>query len=485
MRIVGDTPTRAEVCALLAVAQAHAFAQPPDAMLRGTLLGQWIGERAGLSADERATAWWFGVLRYLGCTGHAHEIAVVWGDELELRARSLVGDFSEPNEILREIVRHAGADKPGFARFRTVLSVLAGGRSFPESGFRAGCEVADELATRLGIPTAAREALAFSFERWGGRGFPNRAKGEQLPLPVRVVHLGQELEVLARIEGPDDATRVIRRRSGRAYDPALVELVAPIVSELCAPLDDLDPWAAVLACAPESHALSDAAYEDALLVMADFADLKSPFTGGHSRRIAELVAAAGADATTRRAALVHDLGRVAVPNSIWDKPKPLTRSEADRMETHALVTDQLLRRSRALAVLAPTACSDHEHVDGTGYHRRLTVRELGASARLLAAADCYQTMLEPRAHRAALTPDAAAAALRERAAVGTLDPVALESVLTAAGHAPASARASFPSGLTEREVEVLRLIARGLTTKEVAAELLISAKTADRHVQNI
>ncbi len=218
-------------------------------------------------------------------------------------------------------------------------------------------------------------------------------------------------------------------------------------------------------------------------MLADFADLKSPWTGGHSRGVAALAReACGPDAEA--AALVHDIGCVAVPNTVWDKPGPLTRDERDRAETHTLVTHQLLRRIPYTAALAPCASAAHERIDGSGYHRQVNGAHLDEAQRVVAAADCYHAMTSDRPHRPALSPQVAAAELRAMSADGRLDGEAVERVLAAAGHRRA-ARPPLPAGLTNREVEVLRLLALGLTTRQVADRLVISPKTADHHVQHI
>ncbi len=219
---------------------------------------------------------------------------------------------------------------------------------------------------------------------------------------------------------------------------------------------------------------------------------------GHSRRCADLSADAArllgfpadAVATIRRAALVHDFGTTGVPNSIWDKPASLTRAEFDRVELHPMLTEQMLRRSSALAALNPAACAHHEKGDGSGYHRRVRADAVDPGGRVLAAAEIYVGMTRERADRPAFAVEDAAAELRRLAADGVLDPRATNAVLVAAGHgepsAPrASARPRHPGGLSGREVEVLRLAARGLTTRQIADRLYISIKTADHHIQHI
>ncbi len=475
--------TRVEIAALLAVAQDHAFGQPPGAQLRATVLGQRLAVAIGVGSAELAATWWTSALRFLGCTGHAYDTAVVFGDEIELRARSLQADPSNPMEFLRLMVSHAGPGTSGVRRLRSVLAVLAGGKKAAELNFRMACEVADAFAVRLGLDDVVRAALRNNFERWNGRGLPMGAKGEAIPRPMRVAQLAQELEVLARIEGTGRALELVRARRGRAYDPALADAVLDGARSWWSEIDALDPWQAALALAPEEAPLTVAALDEVLLLLADFADLKSPWTSGHSRAVADLVRAA-AGPTAAAAALVHDLGRVAIPSSVWDKPGLLTYDERDRVETHSLVTEQLLRRVPGLAVLAATAGVAHERADGSGYHKRLANAHLDAAARIVAAADCYQAMTSDRPHRAALAPDVAAAELRSMSAAARLDGEAVEAVLAAAGHRR-RARPPMPSGLTAREAEVLRLLTLGLTTRQIAQRLVISAKTADHHIQHI
>ena len=224
--------------------------------------------------------------------------------------------------------------------------------------------------------------------------------------------------------------------------------------------------------------------------MGDFADLLSPYFVGHSAGVAELAGDAGlkygldstAIAALRRAALVHDIGRVAVPVRIWQKPARLTPDEWERVRLHAYHTERVMSHSPFLAALAPVASTHHERLDGSGYHRGLTAAVLTPPARLLAAADAFHAMTQPRPHRGALAVEEASRILLAEANVGRLDPGAVAAVLEAAGQ-PAP-RVERPAGLTEREAEVIGLLARGLQTKEIARELGISVKTADRHIQN-
>ena len=475
--------TRVEVSALLAVAQDHAFGQPPGSALRATVLAQHLASAAGAGPAERATTWWAAALRFLGCTGHAFEVAALFGDEIELRDRSLRVDSANPADMVRLIIGHAGPGLSGLPRLRSVVATVATGRRAVEYSFRTACEVADALAVRLGLDVAARAALATSFERWNGRGVPHGIAGPAIPRPMRIAQLAQEFEVLARLGGAPGAVEIVRARRGRAYDPELTDLLVDGGPAWWAAVAEPDPWDAAIEVAPPAVPLTADDLRAALLVVADFADLKSPWTSGHSRGVAALArAACGTGAES--AALVHDLGRVAVPNTVWDKPGSLTRDERDRTETVPLVTEQLLRRLPYTAELAPTACAAYERLDGSGYHRRVTGGRLDTAQRVLAAADCYQAMTAARPHRGPHSPADAAAELRRMAGAGRLCGESVERVLEAAGHRRA-ARAVLPAGLTARESEVLGLVALGLTTRAIADRLVISPKTADRHVQNI
>src|ERR1700731_3632289 len=208
-----------ELVAVLALGQDSSFGQPLECQLRSTLLAIWLAEAAGLPAQVRDTAYWTAQLRYLGCTAHAHEVAVMFGDDIEARARTAVYDASNPAAVLRDALAHGLPGRRGVARIAAVASILAGGRRFAEMNFRSGCEAADVLAARLGMARPVRDALACTFERWNGKGQPNRVKGERIPLPMRIVHLAQDAEALARLRSPGEAVAVIRQRSGRAYDP--------------------------------------------------------------------------------------------------------------------------------------------------------------------------------------------------------------------------------------------------------------------------
>ena len=352
---------------------------------------------------------------------------------------------------------------------------------------------ADALAEHLGLDTGVRATLFQTFERWDGKGVPSGSKGEEILPAARIVNLADVLEVFYRTGGVDGAVAVARERSGTQFAPEVVDLAVTEAGSLFAGLDGVTSWRAVIDAEPDlARPLAGNELDSALEAIADFTDVKSPFTLGHSRGVADLAACAASElqlgsdsvAHVRRAALVHDIGRLGVSNAVWDKVGELTAGEAERVRLHPYLTERMLAASPGLAALGATAVQHHERLDGSGYPRGLRADALTPGGRVLGAADAYRSKLEPRPYRPAYGPEEAASWMRGEVRAGRLDGDAVDAVLRGAGH-PSRRRKPQPSGLTSREVEVLRLLALGLTNKAIAGALVISPKTASRHIEHI
>jgi HD-GYP domain-containing protein (c-di-GMP phosphodiesterase class II) len=291
----------------------------------------------------------------------------------------------------------------------------------------------------------------------------------------------------------DEARTLARKRGGGQFDPRLASVIATDGDLLLADLEGARTWEAVIEAEPAlAVTLVGEDVDSAVEAVANFIDLKSPYFLGHARAVAALVGAAAGELgqspeearTVRRAALVAGFGRLGVSNTIWDKQGPLGAGEWERVRMHPYLTERMLHQSPALAPLGAIAVQHRERLDGSGYPRALTGGAITRPARILAAADAYQSMREPRPHRPERSAEDAAAELRADVRAGRLDAEAAEAVLAAAGHR-IGRRREGPAGLTAREIDVLRLVARGMSSKQIATRLVISPKTARNHIEHI
>jgi HD-GYP domain-containing protein (c-di-GMP phosphodiesterase class II) len=231
----------------------------------------------------------------------------------------------------------------------------------------------------------------------------------------------------------------------------------------------------------------------ALAAVGDFADLRSTWTRGRSSRVADLARTTGRDCglptdevtALARAGLVADLGAVGVPAGSWADPGPLGPAAREQVRLHPYLSERVLVRCAGLGSVAALAGAHHERLDGSGYHRGSGPGQLSRAARVLAVADVWTALTEDRAHRPARDPAAARGEIQAEVGAGRLDPTAVDAVLAAAGQDVGPRAAPHPAGLSDREVEVLRLIARGAANRAVATRLSISPKTVGRHVEHI
>ncbi|MEZ3181576.1 LuxR C-terminal-related transcriptional regulator [Streptomyces pimonensis] len=430
------------------------------------------------------------LLRSVGCTSFAPELAEIFGDEVAFQRALKHLDPGGGVPLAEQLVRTGGWTRAEGRRLTDTLTEV-----LPTVGVEAmrnGCEAGQALGSGLGVRSQTLAALNDVYERWDGRGIPLGIGGERLSFAARVVQVAEQAVLAHASGGEPAAVSAVAGRAGGHLDPALAHAFAADVTRVLAPLREPDALASVVACEPPPYSTVPAEkVPDLCAVLGRFVDLKGKWLIGHSEHVAQLAESAGrlagldADEVTRLrcAALLHDLGRAGISADVWDRPGPLSTAETERVRMHTYWTQRVLERVPALAPLAPIAAAHHERLDGSGYHRGVLGDRPPVTALILSAADVLAALTEPRAHRDALTVDEAVGRLTREADSGALDPTACDLVIRAAGGRPARPRR--PAGLTAREVEVLRLAARGLTNQQIGAELSISSRTVGHHLGHI
>jgi HD-GYP domain-containing protein (c-di-GMP phosphodiesterase class II) len=482
----------AELIAALSLGIDLGFGQPMEHVLRQCMIALRLAECVGLGEEERSVVYYNALLVNVGCHSDAHEQAKWFGDDITLKSEKYAHELGSLSGALATM-RHLGSGSPPLHRFRVSVEFALSGFREMNNMIAHHAALARKLAEQLSLPVAVQEAMGAAYEQWDGKGWPGKLRGEAIPVASRLSQIGEFTEVAHRVGGTGAAIALARKRSGSQFDPSLAEAFSTHAGAIFDSLGTGETWGEVIGAEPSlSVYLSEDEFDGALLAIADFIDLKSPYTLGHARGVAELAAAAGTTlglkgtelATLRRAGVVHGLGRLGVSNAIWDKRGALGTGEWERVRMHPYITERICHQSAALAPLGGVAVQLRERIDGSGYPRGLAGAVIPLSARILGAADAYQAMREPRPYRDALAPERAASELRAEVKCGHMDADVVEAVLGAAGHRVARRREG-PGGLTPREVDVLRLAARGLSSKEIAAKLVISPKTARNHIEHI
>jgi putative nucleotidyltransferase with HDIG domain len=415
--------------------------QPMGHSVKCCVLGMKLAEIYGVPAEECGDLYYALLLKDAGCSSNAARMyEILGGDERKAKSEAKLTDWSSITfEGLEYLLRNVMPSRSRLERLLAIASVAANRNKQAEELIGTRCDRGAKIAQKIGFSQKTYDAIYYLDEHWDGKGFPANLAGHEIPVFSRIMNLCQTLEVFAAINGPRDGYQVIEDRSGTWFDPDMVRAAKQLCEDggLWEKLEDRSVREEVINLEPVGLILhaEENRIDSVCEAFADVIDVKSPYTHAHSRGVTRaavhIAGKLGFDSTTvkmvERAALLHDIGKLSVPNNILDKPGKLTAKEWDVVQLHPYYTQQILEKVAGFEKLAYVASSHHEKLDGSGYFRKLAGEQLSMPARVVAVADVYDALSAKRPYRDAL-PKEEVFRIMSRDVPNALDPQCFEAL---------------------------------------------------------
>ncbi|PLK49575.1 HD-GYP domain-containing protein [Uliginosibacterium sp. TH139] len=418
-RFSADTLTLAELMAALSHALDITEGQPRGHCVRVCWIGMHIGHALGLDNAQLRSLYYTLLLKDLGCSSNAARICALYlTDDLAFkRDFKLAGTRSA--QIIGFVLRHTGLHASLSERFRSLFHLFQNGEEIGRELFETRCQRGAEIARKLRFDETVADGILHLDEHWNGGGKPLGIAGPAISLLARIALLAQVADVFFTANGPAAAQQEVRTRSGSWFDPQLVRAFESVTQSVefwqTLASDNIDRAVFALEPARDSVVLDDDYLDDIAAGFGQVVDSKSPYTAGHSERVAlytdmlaeELGLTAERRRWLKRAALLHDLGKLGVSNSVLDKPGKLDEAEWRAVQMHAAYTEQILSRIGAFRELASVAGAHHERLDGKGYPQGLTAEKISLETRIITTADIFDAITAERPYRGAIPIDKA------------------------------------------------------------------------------
>jgi putative nucleotidyltransferase with HDIG domain len=414
---------------------------PMGHALRSCMIGMRIAQAVGIPLSQQSELYYALLLKDSGCSSNASRLCHILGnDEIDAKRKTKTVDWTRVSfEQVRYLLSHAYAGQPLMERVRGLRKIVKNKSDTARELITIRCERGANIVRRMGLPDGTADAIHSLDEHWNGMGYPDGLQQQQIPILARILNLSQNLEVFHAQFGPDAAIKMALERSGRWFDPELVSAAVSLhwTRTLWRDFDDAHATARVIELEPEHLTLTaDQATLDRICVaFADVIDAKSPFTLCHSTGVCQAAEAMAPyfdltdmeTKTLRRAALLHDIGKLGVPNSILEKSGKLTGPEWELVKRHPSYTHQILGKITGFEEISEIAASHHEKLDGSGYYRNLSGDQLPLASRILVVADIYDALAANRPYRAAIPPQKVLAMLKADAP-NKLDATCIEAL---------------------------------------------------------